>query len=180
MNNALAIHPPEPQAADRQAELIALVLDGVTSVHSRRSYRTGLQQLFAWIPREAPTFSRALVQAYRAHLLGVGLSSATLNLRLSPLRKLAREMADNGRLDPAGAAAMERVPGVARRGTRARELAGSGPGERAAQRSECKIPDWLAGPRDLGLTARLWPAPSGAAAAGRRRSVATRGPLGLR
>ena len=119
MNNALAIDPHYSEEADGQAELIALVLDGVTSVHSRRSYRTGLEQFFAWIPREAPAFSRALVQSYRAHLLAAGLSPATLNLRLSPIRKLAREMADNGRLDPAAAAAIERVPGVERRGTRA-------------------------------------------------------------
>ena len=38
--------------------------------------------------------------------------------RLSPVRKLAREMADNGMLDPAAAAAIERVPGVERRGIR--------------------------------------------------------------
>jgi hypothetical protein len=39
-------------------------------------------------------------------------TSATINLRLSPLRKLAREMADNQMLDPAMAAAIARVPGV--------------------------------------------------------------------
>ena len=41
-----------------------------------------------------------------------------MNLRLSPIRKLAREMADNGMLDPATAAAIERVPGVEKRGNR--------------------------------------------------------------
>ena len=45
-------------------------------------------------------------------------ASSTINLRLSPIRKLAREMADNQMLDPATAAAIERVPGVERRGTR--------------------------------------------------------------
>ena len=47
-----------------------------------------------------------------------GTSSATVNLRLSPIRRLAREMSDNGLLDPAVAAAIERVPGVERRCTR--------------------------------------------------------------
>jgi hypothetical protein len=37
------------------------------------------------------------------------LSPSTLNLRLSPLRKLAREMADNGLLDPGTASAIERT-----------------------------------------------------------------------
>lgn len=120
MSAELQLSAPEQQTADRQAELIALVLDGVTSAHSRRSYRTGLERFFAWIPNSGtgPTFSRALVQQYRAYLLEVGTSPATLNLRLSPIRKLAREMADNQMLDPAVAAAIERVPGVERRGTR--------------------------------------------------------------
>jgi integrase len=47
-----------------------------------------------------------------------GVSPSTVNLRLSPIRKLAREMADNGLLDPAVAAAIERVPGVEKRGNR--------------------------------------------------------------
>ena len=114
-----ALQPALPSAS-HPAYLIDLVLNGLTSAHSRRSYRTGLERFFVWIPDTptAPTFSRALVQQYRAYLLGTGISPATLNLRLSPLRKLAREMADNQLLDPAIAAAIERVPGVERRGTR--------------------------------------------------------------
>ena len=34
---------------DSEARLIDLVLDGVTSGHSRRSYRTGLTAFFGWI-----------------------------------------------------------------------------------------------------------------------------------
>jgi len=40
-------------------------------------------------------------------------SPSTLNLRLSPLRKLAREMADNGLLGPGTASAIERTRGEA-------------------------------------------------------------------
>ena len=112
------------QAVRTEEELIALVLNGVTSAHSRRAYGKGLRDFFAWTQaayqgREAPTFSKALVQEYRAALLEKGLSSSTINLRLSPIRKLARELADNGRLDPAVAAAIERAKGVERRGVRA-------------------------------------------------------------
>jgi len=41
------------------------------------------------------------------------VSPSTLNLRLSPLRKRAREMADNGLLDPGTASAIERTRGEA-------------------------------------------------------------------
>jgi integrase/recombinase XerD len=103
-----------------EAQLIALVLHGVTSVHSRRSYRTGLEAFFAWIrvSGAGPGFTKALAQQYRSALLANRLSSSTINLRLSPIRKLAREMADNQMLDPATAAAIARVPGVERQGTR--------------------------------------------------------------
>ena len=70
-------------------------------------------------PGAGPAFTKALVQQYRSALLAQGLSASTVNLRLSPIRKLAREMADNQLLDPAVAAAIERVPGIEKRGNRA-------------------------------------------------------------
>jgi hypothetical protein len=47
-----------------EAQLIALVLHGVTSVHSRRSYRTGLEAFFACIrvSGAGPAFTKALAQ----------------------------------------------------------------------------------------------------------------------
>ena len=112
-----------PSDPETEAQLLALVLNGVTSEHSRRSYRTSLVRFFLWIRTSGalggrPHFSKALVGEYRSHLLEQGLSPASINLRLAPVRRLAREMADNGLLDPATAAAIERVPGVTRRGTR--------------------------------------------------------------
>ena len=112
-----------PSAGLSEADLLALVLDGLTSPHSRRAYGKALRDFFAWMrtlytQSGAPLFSKALVQQYRAALLEQGLSSSTINLRLSAIRKLARELADNGRLDPAIAAAIERAKGVERRGVR--------------------------------------------------------------
>ena len=77
-------------------------------------------RFFGWIRTSgsAPIFSKALLGEYRAALLAGGLSAATVNLRLAPVRRLAREMADNGLLDPAVAAAVGRVTGVVRHGTR--------------------------------------------------------------
>ena len=59
------------------------MLDGVTSDHSRRSYRTGLVAFFGWIKSSeaAPAFTRALVQQYRVAQISAGMSAATLNLR---------------------------------------------------------------------------------------------------
>ena len=122
----LALFRPslEAESALTEAALLALVLDGMTSKHSKRAYGKALTDFFAWIRTlyredKTPNFSKALVQEYRAALLERGLSASTINLRLSAVRKLARELADNGRLDPAVAAAIERAKGVERRGVRA-------------------------------------------------------------
>jgi hypothetical protein len=60
-----------------------------------------------------------LLQEYRSWLLKQELSPATINLRLSPLRKLAREMADNSLLDSGVASAIQRTQGVKPQGVRA-------------------------------------------------------------
>ena len=56
---------------------------------------------------------------YRTRLVEQNLSPATINLRLTPPRKLAREMGDNGLLESDTAADMERIKGVTHQGVRA-------------------------------------------------------------
>lgn len=116
-------------------------------------------RFFAWCRTEslrtsasAPSFTKALVGAYRTSLLGAGLSPATVNLRLAPVRRLAREMADNQLLDPAVAAAIERVPGVTRRGTR---LGNWLTREQANDLLNAPNPKSLAGKRDRAILALL-------------------------
>jgi integrase len=58
------------------------------------------------------------VQAWRAGLEAAGLAPATVNLRLTAVRKLASEAADNGLLAPEAAAAIARVRGARRLGVR--------------------------------------------------------------
>ncbi len=63
-------------------------------------------------------FDRATVQRYRAVLLEAGLAPSTINQKLSAIRALANEAADNGLLDPQLAAGVARVRGVPAAGTR--------------------------------------------------------------
>ena len=137
-----------------EAKLTALVLNSVTSAHSQRSYRTGLVCFFLWTRSSgyAGRFSKAMVGEYRSHLLTQGLSPASINLRLSPIRRLAREMADNGFLDPAVAAAIERVPGVERRGNRVGNWLTR---EQANDLLNAPDPGTLAGKRDRAILALL-------------------------
>ena len=88
-------------AVDQWYKLKALVLDAVTSTHSRRAYRLALEGFLTWWETEGrPPFTKATVQAFRVKLEGDGLAGATINVRLCAIRKLAVEAADNGLLDP--------------------------------------------------------------------------------
>jgi site-specific recombinase XerD len=110
---------PITESADQWDRLKALVLDSVTSRHSRRAYRLALDGFLAWWESEGrPPFTKATVQAFRAKLEGDGLAGATINVRLAAIRKLATEATDNGLLDPDLAAGIGRVKGAKRLGVR--------------------------------------------------------------
>lgn len=117
MTNALTITPTG--APDLQP-VIGLVLDGLTSAHSRRSYGRALRDFLAWyVEAGAPGLTKAIVQRYRAKLQADGLAAATINQRLSAIRKLSSEAADNALLDQVHANGIARVEGVKALGTRA-------------------------------------------------------------
>jgi len=96
-----------------------LVVDSVSSLHSRRAYGFALDQFFHWYRLlDRGPFRKALVQEYRAHLEAEGLSPSTVNVRLAAVRKLAQEAADNQMLAPELAAGIAKVKGAPRRGVR--------------------------------------------------------------
>jgi site-specific recombinase XerD len=100
-------------------KLKALVLDSVTSRHSKRTYESALDDFLAWYRSANRTsISKAVVNAYKAHLEASGLSASTINGRLSAVRKLVAEAADNNLIAPEMAAGIARVRGVPRRGVR--------------------------------------------------------------
>jgi site-specific recombinase XerD len=108
--------------ADKGAEwrrLKALVLDSVSSPITRRVYNLGLDEFIAWYGQETrPGFTKAAVNAWRITLEARGLGSISVNVRITAVRKLAVEAADNGLLAPELAAGITRVKGVASKGVR--------------------------------------------------------------
>jgi len=108
-----------PVATEDWMAIVDLVVDGVTSPHSKRAYRRQIESFLEWYDSMGrPGFTKGTVNKYRATLLEAGQSAASVNLALSAIRKLATEAADNGYLDPTAAAGVERVSGVSRRGVR--------------------------------------------------------------
>jgi site-specific recombinase XerD len=108
-------------APDPLARLKALVVDAVTSRESKRAYARGVDEFFKWFLVENTPDTRvnkATVQAYRAHLVDSGLAPSTVNLRITAIRRLAAEAADNGMLAPEIASGIARVKGARRQGVR--------------------------------------------------------------
>jgi site-specific recombinase XerD len=98
----------------------ALVLDSVHSDNSRRAYHRALVDFQEWYQTNGTSgLCKAAVQQYRGDLERRGLAAPTINLRLSAVRKLAIEAADNGLLLPEIAAGIARVRGTPYRGSRA-------------------------------------------------------------
>jgi site-specific recombinase XerD len=107
-----------PQAAHWQ-RLKRLVLDSVSSPITRRVYNLGLDEFFEWYGREPrPGFTKATVSAWSAALEARGLGAVSINVRITAVRKLAVEAADNGLQAPELANGITRVKGVASKGIR--------------------------------------------------------------
>lgn len=141
---------------NRDAEwekLKALALDSVTSLHSRRAYAAALDNFLGWyLGASRAPFSKAVVNAYKAHLEAAGLSASTINVRLSALRKLVAEAADNGRIPQELAASIARVRGVGQRGVRLGNWLDRRQAERLIQAPNAAT---LTGKRDRALFAVL-------------------------
>jgi len=109
---------PGPQRTLR-ATMQSLVLEGLSSLHTRRAYEQALEEFLIWLSSAAScSFTKATVQKYRAELQAKGLAPSSINVRLSAVRKLAVEASDNGLLAPEIAAGIGRVKGVRRVGVR--------------------------------------------------------------
>src|SRR5262249_14459332 len=82
-------------------------------------YNLALDEFFAWYAQEPrPGFTKATVAAWRVALEARGLGAVSINVRITAVRKLAVEAADNGLLAPEIAAGITRVKGVASKGVR--------------------------------------------------------------
>lgn len=102
-----------------ETQAIRMVLDGLPSENSRRAYGRALSGFFLWhkgIGR--PPLNKAVVQRYAAELRDAGMAPSSINQRLSAIRKLASEAADNGALDPQIASGIRAVKGSHSEGRR--------------------------------------------------------------
>ena len=115
-NNELTIIQ-HPESLD---QIKALVIDGLNSPHSKSAYGHAIDDFLAWYQDQGkPGLTKATVNAYKAQLLETGkLAPSTINLRLSAIRRLAAEAADNGLIAEIQGNGVAKVKGIAARGVR--------------------------------------------------------------
>jgi site-specific recombinase XerD len=100
-------------------KLKALVLDSLSSPITKRVYNPGLDEFIAWYGQEPrPGFTKATVNAWRVALEARSLGAVSINVRITAVRKLAAEAADNGLLAPELAAGIARVKSAKSMGVR--------------------------------------------------------------
>ena len=122
MTNELILAAVSPESREgeplaltpAQSLLRKMVLDSVSSPHSRRNYAKALDDLFAFCASRP--LSRSLLMEWRAAM--ESLSPSTINVRLSAVRKLVGEARRNNMIGSEEAARLTEVPNISQKGTR--------------------------------------------------------------
>jgi site-specific recombinase XerD len=92
--------------------IVSMVLD-VVGERTRVEYRRALGDFMVWFQQtEQTVFNKAAVNAHIAALKAAGVPASSINQRLSAIRKLALEAADNDLIAEGQAQAIQRVEGV--------------------------------------------------------------------
>lgn len=126
MSQDLALREDDGRAPDLD-RLVGMVTNSLPSLKSRRDYGRALRDFVAWLTTdkgpdpERPqvrTLCKADVQVYAESLRLAGMGGASINQRLSAIRKLAREALDNDLISDAVANGIQHVRGVPQRGQR--------------------------------------------------------------
>ncbi len=96
-----------------------MVVDALPSENSRRAYQRALEEFFVWHAEEnRPELNKALINRYVKFLREEKFSSASINQKLSAIRKLVTEAEDNDLIDSRLANGIRAVKGVPQRGRR--------------------------------------------------------------
>src|SRR3954468_2369614 len=156
MPASLTLVPRSPEVPDLPADPFGrvkkLVLDSLGSSESRRLYARVLDEFLGWYAAQDVPFCRGVVQAYRHALQEAGVRASGINLRLSVIRKLAREAGDHNLLDEKIVAGIVRIPGVPRRGHRIGNWLSIA---QAQELLDLPDPGTMKGKRDIALLAVL-------------------------
>lgn len=124
-NNALIL-PTDLAAAQFQQAVTAVLEHTGEGTHTFRAYRRAIADFLAWYDSQRDThgrllpFSRTVVYAYINALKARHISASSINQRMAPIRRLAKELSlvKDSPLSAGEAAAIRDVEGVKQQGQR--------------------------------------------------------------
>ena len=103
---------------DQRTALIAKMVSGLDSPHTRRAYQNHISEFEAYLQTTGATVSKETVNGFKAHLRETGKGHAAINQRLSAIRFFIREAADAGLMSQADAEIACKAKGVKQAGQR--------------------------------------------------------------
>jgi len=149
--------PQESQTIKEKTinEIVSLVINSLSSPHSRRAYEQGIKSFMTWYNKQGnPGLSKRIIQQYQRTLENDGLSPSTINLHISAIKRFINEAIDNRllNLDPYIVMGIEKIKGIKDKGIRT--------GNWLTLRQAQKLPDstgkeTLKGKRDKSIFAVL-------------------------
>ena len=87
---------------------------------TRAMYGKAIRDFLSWYGDRSPrALTRSLIETYRTYLSGLKYSASSVNQRLSAIRRLVLQAADEGLLPAGQALIAARIAGVHKRGVRA-------------------------------------------------------------
>ena len=96
-----------------------IVVSSVESISTKKAYIRGLTDFLRWYDRRGrPRLIKAIVQEYKAELTAAGMGAASINQRLSAIKKFVRECADNDLVDESVSRGIDRVKSIRQLGRR--------------------------------------------------------------
>jgi len=117
MSNQLATTQAAITNADL-APLFDMVTNGMAA-NTKRSYERALNDFLVWYQQSGQTtLNKATVNAHKDSLLSADVPASSINQRLTAIKKLAQESADNGLIDEKLFTAIKRVKGIKQTGAK--------------------------------------------------------------
>lgn len=102
-------------------EIVSLVVNSLTSEHSRRAYEQAIRNFIEWYNSEDnPGLSKRIIQQYKKNLQDRELAPSTINLHISAIKRFINEAIDNRllNLDPYIVMGIEKIKGIKDKGIR--------------------------------------------------------------
>jgi len=99
------------------SKVVDAILAGYENGKTRRAYSRALGGFMEWwMDARCPPLTKMLINEYKQYMVQIGIGEASINQRITAIKRLALELADHGVIDERTYQAIKRVEGIRREG----------------------------------------------------------------